>query len=120
MIFSINATNRDPAVYANPHGFDLTRQEQATLSFGQGPHSCAGTWLALAEMTTALTALPTRLPGLRPQPGTAARVTAGGGARRGAAGTGAGTPSPGAPNGSARWRSLSRAARSIGVTLAAT
>lgn len=75
MIFSINAANRDPAVYDNPHEFDITRREQATLSFGQGPHSCAGTWFALAEMTAALTALLDRLPGLRLQPGADATVT---------------------------------------------
>ncbi|WP_010541015.1 cytochrome P450 [Dietzia alimentaria] len=75
MIFSINAANRDPAVYTDPHTFDITRTDQATLSFGQGPHSCAGTWLALTEMTTALGALIDRLPGLRLQPGADATVT---------------------------------------------
>ncbi|GAA4478692.1 hypothetical protein GCM10023094_22760 [Rhodococcus olei] len=65
MVFSINAANRDPAVYPDPHEFDITRRKQAMLSFGRGPHSCAGNWLALAELETALKALLERLPGLR-------------------------------------------------------
>ncbi|WP_245207757.1 cytochrome P450 [Rhodococcus gordoniae] len=69
VIFSINAANRDPLVYPNPHTFDITRRAPALLSFGHGPHSCAGNWLALAELETALTALFERLPGLRLQYG---------------------------------------------------
>ncbi len=74
MIFSINAAHRDPAVYSDPHRFDITRREQTMLSFGQGPHNCAGTWLALAELETALTTLLKRLPGLRLQDGAAQRA----------------------------------------------
>ncbi|KAA9159318.1 cytochrome P450 [Amycolatopsis acidicola] len=65
MIFSINAALRDPAVYPDPHRFDITRRETAMLAFGQGPHTCAGTWLAIAELQTALGVLLERLPGLR-------------------------------------------------------
>uniref|UniRef100_UPI001EE0260C cytochrome P450 n=1 Tax=Rhodococcus hoagii TaxID=43767 RepID=UPI001EE0260C len=43
----------------------LRRRATSMLAFGQGPHSCAGSWLALAELNTALTILLTRLPGLR-------------------------------------------------------
>ncbi|TWG07740.1 cytochrome P450 [Saccharopolyspora dendranthemae] len=68
MIFSINAALRDPAKFADPHRFDVTRRETAMLAFGQGPHTCAGTWLALAELRTALTVLLERLPGLRLHP----------------------------------------------------
>ncbi|RVW01943.1 cytochrome P450 [Rhodococcus xishaensis] len=77
MIFSINAALRDPAVYEDPHRFDITRRATSMLAFGQGPHSCAGSWLALAELNTALTILLDRLPGLRLQDGAAeqARVT---------------------------------------------
>lgn len=77
MIFSINAALRDPAVHEDPHRFDITRRATSMLAFGQGPHSCAGSWLALAELNTALTILLTRLPGLRLQDGAAeqARVT---------------------------------------------
>ncbi|HVV13682.1 cytochrome P450 [Amycolatopsis sp.] len=70
MIFSINAALRDPAVYPEPHRFDLTRRETAMLAFGQGPHVCVGTWLALAELNTALRILLDRLPGLELKQGT--------------------------------------------------
>ncbi len=74
MIFSINAALRDPAVFPDPDGFDITRRKQAQLAFGQGPHSCAGNWLALAELETALVALLERLPELRFRDGTAGRA----------------------------------------------
>ncbi|MFN6552279.1 cytochrome P450 [Mycolicibacterium septicum] len=73
MIFSINAAHRDPAVWPDPHRFDITRRKTVMLSFGQGPHSCVGNWLALAELQTALKALIERLPGLRFQDGAAER-----------------------------------------------
>lgn len=69
MIFSINAALRDPAMHSDPHRFDVTRRETAMLAFGQGPHTCAGTWLAIAELNTALATLLDRLPGLHLQPG---------------------------------------------------
>ncbi|MFC4373873.1 cytochrome P450 [Nocardia halotolerans] len=65
VIFAVNAAHRDPAKYPEPHRFDITRRATTMLSFGQGPHSCLGSWLALAELRTGLTALVTRLPGLR-------------------------------------------------------
>lgn len=77
MIFSINSALRDPAMYPDPHRFDITRREMTTLAFGQGPHTCAGTWLALAELDAALTALLQRLPALGLQDGAEgqARIT---------------------------------------------
>lgn len=72
MIFSINAAHRDPAVYDRPDDFDITRKKTVMLSFGQGPHSCAGNWLAIAELQTALALLRQRLPGLRLRDGAAA------------------------------------------------
>ncbi|MFD3508956.1 cytochrome P450 [Nocardia sp. NPDC058666] len=65
VIFAINAAHRDPVKYPEPHRFDITRRVTTMLSFGQGPHSCLGSWLALAELRTGLTALVQRLPGLR-------------------------------------------------------
>ncbi|GEM30280.1 cytochrome P450 [Nocardia neocaledoniensis NBRC 108232] len=65
MIFSINAALRDPAVFERPDEFDITRRQMTMLAFGQGPHSCAGNWLAIAELTVALQVLLRRLPGLR-------------------------------------------------------
>jgi cytochrome P450 len=38
------------------------------VSFGQGPHSCIGNWLANTEVLVALRALLDRLPGLALDP----------------------------------------------------
>jgi len=77
MIFAINAANRDPAVYPDPHTFDITRRATPLVAFGQGPHSCIGNWLAFTELVTALRALLDRLPNLRLAAGAAegARIT---------------------------------------------
>lgn len=69
VVFSVNAALRDPDVFADADTYDLTRQATTMLAFGQGPHACAGTWLAVAELTTALKTLVTRLPGLHLRPG---------------------------------------------------
>ena len=75
MVFAINAANRDPAAYPDPHRFDITRRATPLVAFGQGPHSCIGNWLAFAELTTALRTLLARLPNLRLAPGADARIT---------------------------------------------
>jgi cytochrome P450 len=54
IIFAINAAHRDPAVHDRPDEFDITRNVMPTVSFGQGPHSCIGNWLANAELAAAL------------------------------------------------------------------
>jgi cytochrome P450 len=63
-IFAINAAHRDPAVYDRPDEFDITRNVMPTVSFGQGPHSCVGNWLANTELVAALRLLVRRLPDL--------------------------------------------------------
>jgi cytochrome P450 len=68
MIFAINAAHRDPAVYDQPDEFDITRNVMPTVSFGQGPHSCIGNWLANAELVAALRLLLRRLPDLALDP----------------------------------------------------
>jgi cytochrome P450 len=68
MIFAINAAHRDPAVYDRPDEFDITRNVMPTVSFGQGPHSCIGNWLANAELVAALRLLLRRLPDLALDP----------------------------------------------------
>lgn len=68
MIFAINAAHRDPAVYDRPDEFDITRNVMPTVSFGQGPHSCIGNWLANTELVAALTLLVRRLPDLALDP----------------------------------------------------
>jgi cytochrome P450 len=68
MIFAINAAHRDPAVYPRPDEFDVTRNVMPIVSFGQGPHSCIGNWLANTELLAAVGALIQRLPDLALDP----------------------------------------------------
>ena len=62
------AANRDPSRWDHPDEFDPGRPLQAHLGFGGGPHICLGMHVARAEMQTAIAALLTRLPNLRPDP----------------------------------------------------
>jgi cytochrome P450 len=45
----LGAGNRDPRHYENPDVFDVTRNPVDHLSFGYGPHGCAGQGLAKLE-----------------------------------------------------------------------
>ncbi|TYL55899.1 cytochrome P450 [Nocardioides sp. BGMRC 2183] len=75
VIFAITAANRDPQVYSDPDRFDIGRRAAPLTTFGGGPHSCLGNWLAKAEMQVAVATLAERLPGLRLRPGAAEPVT---------------------------------------------
>jgi len=59
----------DESVYANPYEFNIRRfgeqRLRPQLTFGAGPHQCAGQFLARAELEEALTTLSQRLPELR-------------------------------------------------------
>ncbi len=60
-----NIANRDPAVFADPNRFDITRSNAAQhISFTHGPHFCVGAHLARTELRMALETLVTRLPNL--------------------------------------------------------
>ena len=43
-----SSCNRDEAVFENPELFDITRDTTPSLSFGAGPHFCAGAWASRA------------------------------------------------------------------------
>jgi cytochrome P450 len=63
------AANRDPAVFAEPDRFDLTRANAgAHLAFAAGPHFCLGASLARLEGAAALTAFAARVPDPRLNP----------------------------------------------------
>lgn len=62
----IGGANRDPAVFTDPHRFDVTRENAAShLAFSSGVHFCLGAALARMEGEVALRALFERFPDLR-------------------------------------------------------
>ncbi|HEY4456509.1 MAG TPA: cytochrome P450 [Pseudonocardiaceae bacterium] len=63
----ISVANRDPAVFDDPHCFDITRIGPAPhVAFGHGPHFCLGAQLAQLELRSVLGALSHRFPTLAP------------------------------------------------------
>lgn len=65
LFFMFGSGNRDEAVFARPDMFDPTQDCSAAISFGAGPHFCAGAWASrclIAEV--ALPMLFERFPGL--------------------------------------------------------
>lgn len=55
------AGNRDPRHYDEPDAFDVTRNPVDHLSFGYGPHGCAGQGLARMEAQAVVRALATHV-----------------------------------------------------------
>ena len=68
ILLCLAAANRDPAVFPEPDAFNIERTENRHLSFGSGPHACAGGGLARLEMEIALLTLFHRLPRLALDP----------------------------------------------------
>jgi cytochrome P450 len=67
---SITGANRDPAVFADPDGFDVRRANAGRhLAFAHGPHFCLGAHLARLEAQVAVGTVLARLPRLRLDPG---------------------------------------------------
>jgi cytochrome P450 len=70
VIVSLTAANRDPAAFAEPDVFDVSRPNaRSHLTFAQGPHACVGVHLARLEAGSALDAALTAWPDLRMGPG---------------------------------------------------
>jgi cytochrome P450 len=60
----ITSANRDPEVFANPETFDITRDPNPHVGFGNGVHHCLGATLARLEGQEAFKALAQRFPNL--------------------------------------------------------
>jgi cytochrome P450 len=63
------SANRDDAEFPNPDTFDLDRPNNRHLSFGAGPHRCAGSNLARMNIRVAFEEILTRLHDLKLQDG---------------------------------------------------
>lgn len=62
----LGGANRDPAVFTEPHSFDVTRENAGDhIGFSAGIHYCIGASLARLEAVTALRLLYERFPDLR-------------------------------------------------------
>lgn len=66
VVVYLAAANRDPAVFGNPHHFDVERPNAGKhLAFSGGRHFCLGAALARAEAEVGLRAFFDRFPGAR-------------------------------------------------------
>jgi cytochrome P450 len=65
VIMGITAANHDPAVYDEPHRFDIFRASPKKMTFGHGVRLCPGMHLARKEIRVALDAVLERLPNLQ-------------------------------------------------------
>ncbi len=61
----LNAANRDPAYFTDPDKFDIQRQKNRHIAFGQGIHFCVGAALSRTESTIAVGTALKRFPNLR-------------------------------------------------------
>ncbi|HJU09882.1 MAG TPA: cytochrome P450 [Candidatus Binataceae bacterium] len=61
----VAAANRDPEQFPNPDSFDISREPNEHLAFGEGIHYCLGAPLARMEGAIAIEAALSRFPRLR-------------------------------------------------------
>lgn len=64
LVVSLQAANRDPHQFDDPHAFDITRSGLPHISFGGGRHLCLGAQLARLEAQQAVARLLERFPEL--------------------------------------------------------
>jgi cytochrome P450 len=62
LIVLAGSANRDPRHFQEPDRFDIQRRNNAHLTFGAGPHTCLGNYLARLEAEMALSMLVARYP----------------------------------------------------------
>jgi cytochrome P450 len=68
VILFLEAANRDPARFPDPHQLKWERQPNPHLAFGHGPHRCPGASIARVEIQTALETLLETFETLGPNP----------------------------------------------------
>lgn len=66
VVLWVPAANRDPAEFAEPDVFDVTRKPNRHLALGSGPHHCVGVQLARLEISTVLRELVRQVRHLHP------------------------------------------------------
>jgi cytochrome P450 len=66
VFFMFGSANRDEQVFDQADQFDINRDVRKAISFGAGPHFCAGAWISRALVAeVALPKLFERFPNLR-------------------------------------------------------